>query len=80
MEIVMKNNRMRFGDLIYHQIRGVAMGMSPAPTIANLYVAIFELEHIIPLLDKFLLFYKRFIDDGFTIWLHDLDPTIDAQN
>jgi hypothetical protein len=41
MEIVMKNNRMRFGNLIYHQIRGVAMGMLPVPTIANLYVAIY---------------------------------------
>jgi len=71
---------MRFGDLIYHQICGVAMGMSPAPTIANLYVAIFKLEHITPLLDKFLLFYKRFIDNGFAIWRHDPDPTIDAQN
>ena len=39
LDIVMHNNRMRFGDLIFHQIRGVAMGMSPAPTIANLYVA-----------------------------------------
>jgi hypothetical protein len=27
MEIVMKNNRMKFGDLIFHQICGVAMGM-----------------------------------------------------
>jgi hypothetical protein len=43
LEIVMRNNRMKFGDLIFHQIRGVAMGMSPAPTIANLYVVIFEL-------------------------------------
>ncbi len=40
MELVMKNNPMQFGDLIYHQIRGVAMGMSPAPTIANLYVSV----------------------------------------
>ena len=80
MEIVMKNNRMRFGDLIYHQIRGVAMGMSPAPTIANLYVAIYELNYITPLLEKYLLFYKRFIDDGFAIWLHDPDSTIDAKN
>jgi len=75
----MKNNLMGFGDLIYHQIRGVAMGMWPTSTIANLYVAIFKLEHITPLLDKFILFYKRFIDDGFAIWLHDLDPTIDAR-
>jgi hypothetical protein len=39
MEIVMHNNWMRFGDLIFRRICGVAMGMSPAPTIANLYVA-----------------------------------------
>jgi hypothetical protein len=80
MEVVMKNNRMQFGDLIYHQISGVAMGMSPAPTIANLYVAIYELEFIIPLLEKYLMFYKRFIDDGFAVWLHNLNPTIDAEN
>jgi hypothetical protein len=53
MEIVMKNNQMQFDDLIYHQIRGVAMGMSPAPTIANLYVVIYELNHIISLLVKY---------------------------
>ncbi len=56
MEIVMKNNCMRFGNSIYHQIRGVAMGMLPAPTIANLYVAIYERDHIIPLVGvKYLL-------------------------
>ncbi len=76
----MENNQMRFGDLIYHQIHGVAMGMSPAPTIANLYVAIYELDHIIPLLDKYLMFYKRFINNGFSIWLHNLDPMINAKN
>jgi hypothetical protein len=80
MEIVMKNNRMQIGDLIYHQICGVAMGMSPAPTIANLYVAIYKTAHIIPLLNKCLLFYKRFIDDSFAVWLQDLDPTVDAKN
>jgi hypothetical protein len=82
MEIVMKNNRMQFGNLIYHQICGVAMGMSPAPTttIANLYVAIYEMAHIIPLLNKCLLFYRRFIDDCLAVWLHDLGPTVDAKN
>jgi hypothetical protein len=33
IEIVMKNNGMQFGDLIYHKIHSVAMGMLPAPTI-----------------------------------------------
>ncbi len=80
MEIVMKNNGMRFGDLIFHQICGVAMGMSPTPTIANLYVAIYEATHILPLLNSFLFFLKRFIDDGLGIWLHDPDPDIYAAN
>ncbi len=81
MELVMKNNRIRFGQLIYHQIRGVVMGMSPAPTIANLYVSIYEATHILPLLlSKYILFYKRFINNGFAVWLHDLDPTINAKN
>jgi hypothetical protein len=80
MEIVMKNNRMRFGDLIFHQIHGVAMGMSLAPRIANLYVAIYEATHILPLLNSFLFFLKRFIDDGLGIWLHDPDSDIDAAN
>ncbi len=79
MEIVMRNNWMRFGDLIFCQIRGVAMGMSPAPTITSLYVAIYEHDHIIPLIGKYLMYYKRFIDDGFAIWLHDENPTTDEK-
>jgi hypothetical protein len=77
MEKVLKNKQMQFGDFIYHQICGVAMGMSPAPTIANLYIAIYKLNLIIPLLDKYLMFCKRFIDNGFAIWLHDLNLTIE---
>jgi hypothetical protein len=37
LELVMFNNCMRFGDVIVKQISRIAMGMSPAPTIANLY-------------------------------------------
>jgi hypothetical protein len=49
--------------------------------IANLYVSIYEHNHIIPLVGvKYLMFYKRFIDDGFAIWLHDEDPTTNARN
>ena len=76
--IVMKNNRMRFGDLIAHQHKGIAMGMAPAPTIANIYVAIFENEHIINKWATHLYFLRRFIDDGFGIWLRDPDESRDA--
>ena len=80
IKIVMRNNRMRFGDVIAKQIRGIAMGMSPAPTIANLYVAIYELLKLLALLDaKWMLLLLRSIDDGLGIWLHDADPVEDAR-
>ena len=56
------------------------MGMSPAPTIANLYIAAYEQSHLPPYLSQPLFFLKRFIDDGFGIWLHDADPEIDEKN
>jgi hypothetical protein len=80
MEIVMKNNIMKFANLVFHQIHGVAMGMSPASTIVNLYVAIYEATHILPFLNSFLFYLKRFIDNGLGIWLHDPDTDINAAN
>ena len=81
ISIVMKNNRMKFGDLYVLQIVGIAMGMSPAPTLANLYIAIYEAKEI---LDQFLgskiMFLRRFIDDGLGIWLHHPNPHIDRAN
>jgi hypothetical protein len=56
------------------------MGMSSAPTIANLYIPIYEHDHIIPLIGSYLMYYKRFMDDGFAVWLHDKYPTTDANN
>ena len=76
----MYSNRMRFRDIIVKQISGIAMGMSPAPTIANLYVAIYEELHVIKFLPAPVLYLRRFIDDGFGIWLHDPDPTTDEKN
>ena len=79
IKIVMRNNRMKFGDIYARQLIGIAMGMSPAPTIANLYVAIHERAKIIGKFDS-LSYYRRFIDDGFAIWKHHPDPDIDAAN
>ena len=56
MNIVMQNNPMQFGDLIFRQTHGVAMGMAPAPTIAKLFVAIYENDDIIPLVGKYLMY------------------------
>jgi hypothetical protein len=80
LELVMFNNRMRFGDIIVKQVSGIAMGMSPAPTIANLYVAIYEEMHVLKYVPSTVLYLRCFIDDGFGIWLHDPDPVVDEKN
>ena len=54
------------------------MGMSPAPSIANLFVAIYEETHIVPFPSTTLRFLRRFIDDGFGIWIRDLDHERDT--
>jgi hypothetical protein len=77
LSLVMLNNCMQFNNTIVKQHKGIAMGMSPAPTIANLYVSLFEAEHISPGNPRHLFFLRRFIDDGVGIWLIDPDPTTD---
>ena len=80
LTIVMTNNRMRFGDILVKQLQGIAMGMSPSPTIANLFVAIHEQSSILKYLKTFLMWLRRYIDDGFGIWLHNLDLVVDELN
>ena len=80
LTLVMQNNCMRFSNLLVKQLKGIAMGMSPAPTITNLFVAIHEATDILQFLDTSIFWLKRFIDDGFGVWLHDKDPVIDAAN
>ncbi|KAL7525018.1 hypothetical protein ACHAWF_001173, partial [Thalassiosira exigua] len=74
LTIVMRNNRMRFGNLVVLQLLGIAMGMAPAPTIANLFVALHEEAEILHWLKICVHYLCRFIDDGFGIWIHHPDP------
>ena len=76
----MFNNRMRFGDIIVKQLSGIAMGMSPAPTIANIYVAIYEEMHVLNFVPSTVRYLRHFVDNGFGVWLHDPDPTVDERN
>lgn len=78
LDIVLHNNRMRFDGLLIHQHKGIAMGMAPAPSIANLFVAIYEAIHIISFPTSSLPFIRRFIDDGFGIWLRNNNTTQDT--
>jgi len=80
LKIVMNNNRMKFGDIFVQQLRGIAMGMSPAPTIANLFVSLHERKEILPKFNSNLHLYRRFIDDGFAVWKHNEDRATDLRN
>jgi hypothetical protein len=48
LSLKMLNNCMRFENIVVKQHKGIAMGMSPAPTITNQYVSLFEARHILP--------------------------------
>ncbi len=62
IELVMFNDHIRFGDIIVKQISEIAMSMSPAPTVANLYVAIYEEMHVLKFIQSTVLHLRRFID------------------
>lgn len=81
LELVMTNNIFQFGDLVYKQLTGTAMGTPPAPPWATIFFGILEIS----LLRHFqqhlscLFFYKRFIDDVIGIWLCHPDPEEDSR-
>jgi len=79
LEIVFRNNLFKFGDTFWKQISGTGMGVCPAPPWATIFFAILENKEL-PRWTQFIFLYKRFIDDIIGVWLHDPDPSADAQN
>ncbi len=70
LKFLFENNYFIYSNKIYKQIKGVAMGSKCAPSIANLYIFILEKSFLT--LHK-PLFFKRFVDDIFTITKKDFD-------
>lgn len=79
LDLLMRNNIFKFGDTYWHQLTGTAMGTPPAPDYATLYFGIHELS-IMRDFQTVLPFYRRYIDDGFGIWVHDPDPNQDRRH
>ena len=69
MRFIMKNNLFEFGDLFLLQLLGTAMGTSAAVMWATLYFAYHEVHTILPKYGHLLLYFKRYIDDIFGIWI-----------
>ncbi|KZS06494.1 Uncharacterized protein APZ42_030036 [Daphnia magna] len=78
IEIIMTSNCFKFGDLYFQQLNGTAMGTPPAPAYATLYFGVHE-QQSLPRFSENLLFYKRYLDDCFGIWLCDPDALEDER-
>ena len=69
MKIIMRNNIFEFGDCYFLQLLGTAMGTSAAVMWATLYYAYHEVHTLLPRHGSSLLYFRRFIDDIFGIWV-----------
>ncbi|MGA0808888.1 MAG: hypothetical protein ACO3PI_07545, partial [Burkholderiaceae bacterium] len=78
IEIVFRNNLFKLGDTYWRQVSGTGMGICPAPPYATITYGLHE-SKTVPLWQDQILFYKRFIDDIFGIWLMDPDPTLNQE-
>ena len=69
MEIVMKNNIFSFMDSYWLQLSGTAMGTPVACSYATITYGHHENTKILTVFEANLLYYRRYIDDIFGIWL-----------
>ena len=65
--IISYNTVIRFQ--FWKQINGAAMRTSCAVNYAFLYTGLLEMLSLLKDYSDYLLFYSRFIDNGFGIWL-----------
>jgi len=71
MVLVMKNNIFEWGDLYFLQLLGTAMGTSAVCMWATIYFVVHKMGTLKPTYGHTMLFFKRFIDDIFRIWIDD---------
>ncbi|XP_041346766.1 uncharacterized protein LOC121366350 [Gigantopelta aegis] len=67
VELCLRSTFFRFGDKLYEQTDGTAMGSPLSPTVANIFMEDFEMTAI----STFHLQPKtveRYVDDTFVIW------------
>jgi hypothetical protein len=69
LQLVMDNNIFSFGDSYWLQLSGTAMGTPVACAYATVSFGQYENTTILPKFSSNLLYYKRYIDNIFGIWL-----------
>ena len=75
VSLVTENNIFEFGDCYFKQLVGEAMGAPHAAVKAIIYYAYHEITVLLKKYKRHLLYYGRFIDDGFGAWNDLDDPT-----
>ena len=76
LRLIMTLNIFTFGDLMFKELNGTAMGTPPAPPYATIYYGIHE-EKFLPHHSQRVVYYQRFIDDVIGIWCPNKDPQRD---
>ena len=75
LQFLFKYNYFVYKKKIYRQKNGITMGTKCGPSLANIYVHIFEIL-VQNTYSTSILFYRRFIDDLFMIILSNFDLSI----
>lgn len=70
-DFALSHNFFWYGGEFFLQCKGVAMGARYAPSLANLYVGLWEIETIYQNRNPNLLLWRRFIDDVIILWEGD---------
>jgi hypothetical protein len=81
LKLVMENNIFSFGESYWLQLSGTAMGTPTACSYATVSYGHFENTEILTTFKPNLIYYKRYIDNVFGIWLppsHNKDSTWNA--
>ncbi len=69
LELAIRNNIFSFADTYWLQLSRTAMGTPVACNYATVTYGYFKNTEILPSFHSNLLYYKRYIDDIFGIWL-----------
>jgi len=80
LNIVMENNIFTFAGTYWLQLSGTAMGTPAACAYATISYGHHENTKILPAFRSQLLYYKRYIDDIFGIWLPPLRDQAETWN
>ena len=69
LDLVLYNNYFKFGEKVYRQKKGIAMGNHLAPPLAIVFMDRLEREMLRTAKHK-PESYDRYVDDGLMVWLH----------